>query len=171
MSIDKGKQSARWKRNKAAERARKEDYPKILSEDFTARVLGERNRRAAVREFADYVIRPGYHFFEPGTFERAIQFAADVWAADTWLTAEWGPKGAMPRRVADWLDAHAAPHGYTDKSLPKMVRRARIRIALLEQPLPLNSDRPLWEPFDPTLENDDPIAPTHFPPDGHLVRT
>ena len=150
MAIDRNKQLARWQRNKATERARKSHYPKPLSEDFTAHVLSERDRRAAVREFAEFVIRPGHYFFEPGTFERAIQFAADVWAADTWLTAEWGPNGAKPRRVARWLEAYGAPHGYSENSLPKMIRRARVRISRLEQPLFMNSNRPVWSPFNPT---------------------
>ena len=154
MAIDQGKQTARWKRNKADERLRKSIYPKVLSNDFTARVLSERDRRAAVCEFADVVIRPGCDFFEPGTLDRAMQFAADVWAADTWLREGWGPKGAMPRRVAAWLEQHGAPHGYTEKSLPKMIRRARARIELLEQPLPWNFDEPIWAPFYPIDTSD-----------------
>ena len=149
MAIDQDKQTARWKRNKADERLRKSIYPKVLSDDFTARVLSERDRRAAVCESADVVIRPGNGFFEPGTYERAIRFAADVWAADTWLKEEWGPKGAMPRRVAAWLESHAKPHNYTEKSLPKMIRKARERVVLLERPLPWNFDRPIWAAFDP----------------------
>ena len=87
-------------------------------------------------------------FFEAGTYERAMRFAADVWAADTWLREEWGPKGAMPRRVAAWLQTHGAPHGYSEKSLPKMIKKARERIEQLERPLPWNGERPIWTPFD-----------------------
>jgi hypothetical protein len=101
-------------------------------------------------------MRPGYHFFEQGTFERAIQFAADVWAADTWLREEWGSKGAMPRRVAAWLDEHGAPHGYAEKSLPKMIRRARARIELLERPLAWNCNEPIWAPFNPIRRPTEP---------------
>ncbi len=154
MAIDQGKQTARWKRNKADERLRKSIYPKVLSDDFTALVLAERDRRAAVCEIADVVIRPGCDFFKPGTLDRAMQFAADVWAADTWLLDEWGPKGAMPRRVAAWLEAHGAPHGYSEKSLPKMIRRARARIELLEQPLPWNFDELIWAAFSPIDTSD-----------------
>ena len=154
MSIGKGKQTARWKSDKAAERHRKSVYPKSLSDSFTTLVLAERDRRAAAHDSAAEVIRPGHGFFEPGTFERAMQFAADVWAADTWLRKEWGPKGAMPRRVAAWLEQHGAPHGYTEKSLPKMIRRARARIELLEQPLAWNFDEPIWAPFNPIETSD-----------------
>lgn len=147
MSVENKKKIARWRRNKAAERARKSTYPKTLSVKFVDLVLSERDRRASVNPIAQFVIRPNHHFFEPGSYERAIRFAADVWAADTWLKEEWGPKGAMPRRVAKWLDAHGAPHNYSEQSLPKMIRRARQRIDLLERPQSWNGDIPLWEAF------------------------
>lgn len=83
-----------------------------------------------------------------------MQFAADVWTADTWLLEEWGPKGAMPRRVAAWLEKHGAPPGYSEKSLPKMIRMARARIELLEQPLPLNFDKPIWARLNPIEKSD-----------------
>ena len=154
MSQDNDKQNARWRRNKAAERARNSLYPRSIPDRFTRRVLEERNRRATVGGDAEFVIRPGHRFFEPGAFERAIRFAADVWAADTWLKEEWGAKGAMPRRVAAWLEAHGTPHGYTEKSLPKMIKKARQRVEQLERPLPWNWNRPIWVPFDPPRATD-----------------
>lgn len=147
MTLDQDKQRARWKRNKAAERARRSPYPKSPSSQFRVRLLTERDRRASTDDQS--VIRPGHHFFESGAYERAIRFAADVWAADTWLKEEWGPKGAMPRRVAKWLETHGAPHDYSEKSLPKMIRKARLRIELLERPWPWNFDKPIWAAFDP----------------------
>lgn len=154
MAIDQGKRTARWKRNKADERLRNSIYPKCLSDDFTALVLAERDRRAAADLSAAEVIRPGYGFFKPGSFERTIRFAADVWAADTWLQEEWGQKGAMPRRVAAWLKTHGAPHSYTEKSLPKMIRKARERIEQLERPQPWNWGRSIWAPFNPIETTD-----------------
>lgn len=149
MAIDQDKRRARWQRNKRAERARRSPYPRILPNEFKDRVLKERDLRVDEAMRADTVIRPGHSFFEPGTYERAIRFAADVWAADTWLKGEWGTKGAMPRRVAAWLAMHGGPHSYTEKSLPKMIRKARERVVQLERPLPWNWDRPIWAPFDP----------------------
>ena len=154
MAVDQDKQQARWKRNKRDERARKTRYPQELSCQFKDRVFQELDQRVTKALLADVVIRPGHAFHEPGTYERAIRFAADVWAADTWLKVEWGPKGAMPRRVAAWLEAHGAPHGYTEKSLPKMIKRARERVEQLERPLPWNWDRPIWAPFDPAETSD-----------------
>ncbi len=154
MSIDLCKRRARWKRNKADKRLRDSIYPRRLSDRFTALVLAERDRRAAAHLSAAEVIRPGHGFFERGSFERTIRFAADVWAADTWLQEEWGPKGAMPRRVAAWLKTHGAPHGYTENSLPKMIRKARERVEQLERPQPWNWGRPIWAPFDPAETSD-----------------
>lgn len=154
MPINENKQSERWKRNKRAERARKSPYPQALSREFAGKILRERDRRVTEAMRADAVIRPGHAFHEPGSYERAIRFAADVWAADTWLREEWGPKGPMPRRVAAWLKRHGAPHGYTEMSLPRMIRKARARVELLEQPQPWNWGRPIWAPFNPIETTD-----------------
>lgn len=154
MAIDQDKRRARWQRNKQAERARRSPYPRILPNEFRDRVLDERDLRVDDALRADTVIRIGHAFYEPRTYERAIRFAADVWAADTWLREEWGSKGAMPRRVRTWLEEHGAPHGYSEKSLPKMLRKARGRIEQLERPQPWNRDRPIWSPFNPMETSD-----------------
>ena len=153
-AINEDKQRDRWKRNKRAERARRSPYPQNLSNELADKVLHERDRRVTEAMRADVVIRPGHDFHKTGSYERAIRFAADVWAADTWLREEWGPKGLMPRLVAAWLETHGAPHGYTEKSLPKMIRKARARVELLEQPLPWNCDEPIWATFDPIETSD-----------------
>lgn len=149
MGHDKKQQREHWRRDKADWRSRRSPYPRELPDDFLTRLLKERNRRMKNTEYAGFLWRPNCFYVERNKYGQAITFIADIWAADIYLRAKWGPKGAMPRRVSEWLDKYGSPHRYSQLSLPKMIRKARKRIELLETPHAWNySDEPLWQPFD-----------------------
>lgn len=148
MAINKDAQRARWKRNKQAERERKSSFPQPLAQSYIDQIMFERDRRAEAFDGTPNVIRPNHFYFESGTYERALRFLANVWAADLILEAEWGPGGAKPRRVAKWFKQHGICHGYSDLSFPKMLSTARSRIKELEEPYVLNSGKPIWPPIE-----------------------
>lgn len=150
MGIDRAKQQARWRRNKEAERRRNVASPCEVPTPFIQAVFEERDKRRAVSGIAGTVMRPHHNFHEQRTFEQAITFAANVWAADTILEAQWGQRGSKPRRVAEWFEREGIAHSYSAQSFPKMLRKARERIKRLEEPQPWNlSGMPIWAPFKP----------------------
>ena len=155
MAIDKEKQRARWKRNKRAERARKKPLRKVpheLSPDFISAVEKERERRLNVDCGGADVFRSSF-YYEDGTWEKAIGFAADVWAVTTILEAKWGPGSATIAAVHAELEASGRMHGYTSQSLRKMIYKARERITILETTgLPWMHGEPFWPPF-PEIRN------------------
>lgn len=149
MAIDKEKQRARWQRNKKAERKRKSTYPRELSPQLVARVIKERNRRISETPYVGVYWRHA-DYFKAGSWEKALCFAADVWAADVILKEEWGPKGAKPSRVAAWIEAHGHPHTYACETMRKMIYKARQRIKVLEtRGLISEPGRVFWPQFDP----------------------
>jgi len=101
--------------------------------------MRERDRRAAVSSEVEWALRSSW-FHKDGTWENAIGFAADVWAAEMLVEAEWGCGSATPTRIANWLRLRGRDYGYTEVSLRKMVYKARDRIGILE------NTTSLWNP-------------------------
>ena len=107
----------------------------------------ERNRRANLTQEASFAIR-GHYFFKKGSWEKAVSFAADVWAASVLIDADLGRGAATPTRIAKKLSAMGRTHGYSNQSLRKMVYRARPRIDLLEEAILPTTGKPCWPPFE-----------------------
>lgn len=152
MPEDRTRQQDRWRRNKRDERARNSIYPVRLPPEFQESVLQERDRRISQTPYVGSYWRTS-DFFALGAFAKALQFAADVWAADTVLEARWGPKGGKPSRVAAWLEEFGYPHGYTPASLRKMIPTARERVRILQKTTCWETKEPYWPAFEP-LEHD-----------------
>lgn len=113
-------------------------------------VLRERDRRIAETPFVGDLWRRGF-YFAPGSWEKALRFVADVWAADMIVKEIWGADGAKPARVADWLKEHGGDHGYTDASLRKMIHKARRRVEVLEKTGAHGDDLPIWPLWTPPM--------------------
>jgi hypothetical protein len=148
MGVDIEKQRARWRRNKRAERQRKAPGRVDVSAEFRATVFSERDRRAKLSREASYSIRLD-SFYASGSWEKAISFAADVWAATVLIEAEWGDGKATPTRILRLLQSMGRTHGYTEQSLRKMIYKARERVHMLEtRGHPWSPDEPFWPPVD-----------------------
>jgi len=120
MAVDIEKQRARWRRNKRDERMNKLSTGKHLSPEFLSAVIAERDRRITETPRVGYLWRRGV-YFKDGSWEKAIAFLADVWAADYCLKAELGESNAKPKRVIEWLCIYGLDHGYTQSSLRKLI--------------------------------------------------
>lgn len=154
MGIDFERRRARWRRNKQAERARKKQKRREPSPKFVDAVFAERDRRASLQSASSYTFRHP-SFTKEGTWERAIRFTADVWAASMLVEAEFGIGEATPTRIKGKLQQLGWTHDYSDQSLRKMIYRARERIETLETTGHLMSPgTKLWEPFDPESGSD-----------------
>jgi len=108
-------------------------------------ILIERDRRAQIEQIG-YLFRYS-HFFEAGTWEKAISFAADVWAATVIVEAGSENAGATTRQIREQLEAHGRTHGYERTSLRAMICKAQTRVKLLEETLDPETGRPYWSPF------------------------
>jgi hypothetical protein len=117
---------ARWRRNKRAAREAGRPTASPPTAKVFQEVLEERDRLAADRS----VTASWRHawFYKPGTEVKALGFAADVWAAKTILSYEFGLEEASPTRIARWLSRNGRTHGYAPASLRVMVYRALDRI-------------------------------------------
>jgi len=145
MAVDIEKQRARWRRNKRDERMNKLSTGKHLSPEFLSAVIAERDRRITETPRVGYLWRRGV-YFKDGSWEKAIAFLADVWAADYCLKAELGESNAKPKRVIEWLCIYGLDHGYTQSSLRKLIYQARARIKLLEKLSAWYEHRDVWWP-------------------------
>jgi hypothetical protein len=123
---------ARWRRNKAAARARSSPPQGAPSPELVARVFAERDSRAVVPRDAGFLWRYSA-FFKEGSWQKATAFAADVWAATVLLEHQFGVGQATPTRIARWLINNGRDHGYTIGSIRTQVYQARKRIKVLEQ--------------------------------------
>jgi hypothetical protein len=120
---------ARWRRDKRVQRSRTAQQPRTLPAQVVEAIMEERNRRAA-DSYAAQAWRSA-SYMKDGTQEKATGFVADVWAAQTLLTLQFGACNATPTRIARWLTAAGKDQGYAAGSLRVMVYRAleRVRIA------------------------------------------
>ena len=75
-------------------------------------------------------------------------FVADVWAAKTILSAEWGDKGKSPTRIARWLWAEDLTNDFAQSSIRPRVYAAMKIINELEQHGPTQADPPFWLPWE-----------------------
>ncbi len=148
MAIDEEKRSARWLRNKQALRERARIKPLLIDPLFEARVLQERDRRIS-KEYQGIGFFPNRNFLMGESADRAFAFAADVWAAETLLEAEWGTGNATPTRIRDKLTAMDRTHDYTQGSLRKMIYIALQRVRQLETTVdPCDTVEMIWPAFD-----------------------
>jgi len=149
MAVDREKQRERWRRNKRAQRDREKRTPltpEAGPADYVEAVFRERDRRANL-DHAGYLLRYS-HYFAPGSWEKAIGFAADVWAASEVVKARYGSDRATVRAIREQLEEWGRTHDYKRDSLRAMIRKAQRRITLLEETgHPWNSE-PYWAPFD-----------------------
>jgi hypothetical protein len=127
--LSRSNQRARWRAAKALWRNKRRQSPHCLDENFAAAVERERKMRTANAHrlwcFKDDRVR-------------AISgwpacFAASVWAAREILTAQLGPAGNSPTRIARYLIARAQIGDYRISSVRPMVYVAMRNIVVLEE--------------------------------------
>lgn len=148
------KRRLRWKRNKAAERARKRKLaPAPLESAIIEQIMRERDRRAAAPS-TPAAMHFGAHNHGWGTHA----FHCDVWAARTVLWAQHGHRKISDGMIARWMAENDLSHGYThgerSSSLRTMVGRARKAIEILETHITRRRPSPCWAPFSDIAEND-----------------
>ncbi|WP_417612108.1 hypothetical protein [Parasphingorhabdus sp.] len=146
MSNSIEKRRARWLRNKRAARERDRPTPEAIDPDFEAAVFEERDARASINHRAARLFRQGFSLItDPNA--KAIKFAADVWAAETLINAQWGSGSATPTSIKNLLKEWNKTYGYTDESLRKVIYKARKRVKILESRGQYEEDPPYWLPF------------------------
>jgi hypothetical protein len=147
---------ARWRRNKAAARARARPKTHPPSPAFVARVLAERDRRERARWLWDHP-ELGYWkrrdlWVNAGSWggrNMWIEFVADVWTARTLLEKEFGAGKATPTRIARWLMENDRRHGYAESSLRPKVYQARAFVEAIEAlPRGSDDDQACWAPWE-----------------------
>lgn len=144
MVIDIQKRRERWRRNKKAERARRQVGCAPVDAAIVAKVTAERDWR--YRAAADY-------FLSGAVAEKTVHFTVDVWVAQTILEFQGGSGLATPTRISTWLRSIGKDYGYTEGALRKMIYRARDKIKVLEQAESwINRGQKVWPPFDPNGE-------------------
>lgn len=151
MVIDKGKQRARWRRNKRDGRARQRREPREIDPMYERAVLFERDWRAA-HGLEGISFWPERDYLYGDRAERAFAFTADVWAAEALVVAKFGRGKATPTRIAQMLKTMGRTHGYTEGSLRKTIKKAQERVWTQENKhLIWRNNRVSWPPFIPLL--------------------
>jgi len=122
-------QRARWRAAKASWRAKRQTNPPSLNEEFAAAVELERETRAANAHrlwcFRDDRVRAISGW--------PTRFAASVWAAREILTAQLGPLGNSPTKIANYLISRNQIGDYRQASVRPMIYVAMRNITLLEE--------------------------------------
>lgn len=137
---------AKWRRQKAAQLLRrpKVTAPRPPGEMFVRLVLAERDYRLK---------RERDSWGQPEVWDYAYRWAllapaADLWAAKVVLEKQFGPGGAKPKRILDWMMERGMTHRCTRESLRVVIWRAGGKLKWLESQFYLNDrHQPLWPPF------------------------
>ena len=137
------KRRARWRRNKRAERARRQPEPLLSStEEFEARVWAERDRRRVTRPQCIW-----WHRSWTGG-RASYSFQTDVWAVRTLLEKQHYPRGVTAGMVARRMAAIGLARGFKPSSLRTMVYPAYQAIVILEGTHEASVKEHSWPTFE-----------------------
>lgn len=149
MAIDKAKQNARWRRNKADQRKReraRRPQPPPISPEFEKQVWAERDRR--LRNFPwDMPRAADGSYYRRRTREETYPLICDVWAVQTLLESQNFHPRISDGMIAEVLWDMGKTYGLKLSSLRTRVWLAREIICHLETAPARSFQGPYWPKF------------------------